>query len=88
MLPCMHKSIFGVECLGCGIQRSLFLIAKGEFAKAFRVYPPIYSLLVFLFFILLHFLDKKRKYNSLLLFFGILTAVMMLFSFLYKQKII
>ncbi|MEM9680456.1 MAG: DUF2752 domain-containing protein, partial [Bacteroidota bacterium] len=31
MLPCMWKETFNVECFGCGIQRSMNLILKGEF---------------------------------------------------------
>lgn len=46
MLPCLNKKLFGFECLGCGLQRSLFLIFKGEFIAAFYMYPAVYFLLV------------------------------------------
>ena len=35
MLPCLNKSIFGKECMGCGIQRSVVQISKGNFIDAF-----------------------------------------------------
>ena len=49
MLPCMSKKLFGVECLGCGTQRALILLLKGEFVEAFKMYPPIYTLVILFF---------------------------------------
>lgn len=34
MIPCVNKAIFGVECLGCGMQRATALLFYGEFAAA------------------------------------------------------
>ncbi len=48
MLPCLNKKLFGVDCLGCGMQRSLLFIAKGEFVDAFKMYPAIYTIYYFL----------------------------------------
>ena len=28
MLPCLNKKLFGFECLGCGLQRSIVLLFK------------------------------------------------------------
>ncbi|MBL4604087.1 MAG: DUF2752 domain-containing protein, partial [Flavobacteriaceae bacterium] len=39
MLPCYSKQLFGVDCLGCGLQRSFILLTKGEFIEAFKMYP-------------------------------------------------
>ncbi|MGB1451125.1 MAG: DUF2752 domain-containing protein, partial [Marinirhabdus sp.] len=39
MLPCLNKQLFGVECLGCGMQRATILVFRGEFAAAFTIYP-------------------------------------------------
>ncbi|MFD2727691.1 DUF2752 domain-containing protein [Hyunsoonleella rubra] len=44
MLPCLNKHLFGVECMGCGLQRSFFLLIKGDFVAAFQMYPAIYAL--------------------------------------------
>ena len=37
MLPCLNKKLFGFDCLGCGMQRSLLFISKGEFIEAFKI---------------------------------------------------
>ena len=46
MLPCMNKSLFGVDCIGCGTQRSLLLLVNGEFTKAFYQFPAVYTTLL------------------------------------------
>ena len=45
LLPCINKKIFGIECLGCGIQRATVLLFRGEFIAAFKIYPAIYTLI-------------------------------------------
>ncbi|WP_148783816.1 DUF2752 domain-containing protein [Aquimarina intermedia] len=50
MFPCLNKKLFGVDCLGCGLQRSLSYLAQGEFAQAFKMYPAVYPLLLLLAF--------------------------------------
>lgn len=54
MLPCLNKQLFGVDCLGCGIQRATALLFKGEFAAAFHMYPAIYTLFLLAGFLALN----------------------------------
>lgn len=84
MIPCISKKLFGIECLGCGSQRALLLIAQGDFTAAFIMYPPIYTMLAFFGFVLLHFTDKKRNYHSILITLALINALVMIFSYIYK----
>lgn len=84
MLPCLSKKLFGVDCFGCGIQRSLVLLMKGEFEAAFYMYPAIYSMILFFLFIGVSLIDKSRSYHKIIVFFGIVTAFIMVFSYFYK----
>ncbi|NCO62946.1 MAG: DUF2752 domain-containing protein [Flavobacteriales bacterium] len=64
MLPCLNKTLFGMECLGCGIQRSVLLIFHGQFLAAFKMYPAIYTLfLLFIFLIFNLFIKFKHDYK-------------------------
>ncbi|WP_274475660.1 DUF2752 domain-containing protein [Mangrovimonas aestuarii] len=54
MLPCLNKKLLGIECLGCGLQRSVVLIFKGELINAFLMYPAIYPILGFIVFLILN----------------------------------
>lgn len=85
MLPCMNKSLFGIECFGCGTQRALLLVFKGEFVQAFYTFPAIYTTILFFIIIGLHFLDKSRDYHKVIIFLAILNAIIMIISYFYKQ---
>lgn len=84
MLPCFTKKFFGIECFGCGIQRSFILLINGDFQGAFYMYPAIYSILMFLFFIIINIFDKKRNYHYIIVTLGIVTAIIMVVSYFYK----
>lgn len=84
LLPCLNKSIFGIDCIGCGTQRSILYILNGEFIKAFYQFPAIYSTL-FLFGLLgLHLIDKKRNYQKIIIVVAIINALIMIISYIYK----
>lgn len=53
MLPCLNKKLLGVDCLGCGFQRAFLLLIKGDFVEAFKMYPAIYTLILFFGFVIL-----------------------------------
>lgn len=85
MIPCMHKKLFGVDCMGCGTQRAGYMVLQGNFVDAFKMFPAIYTTILLFVFIFLHFIDKKRKYHKIIIFLAILNAVIMVFSYIYKQ---
>ncbi|WP_188464897.1 DUF2752 domain-containing protein [Bizionia arctica] len=60
MLPCLNKQLFGVDCLGCGLQRSFLFLITGDFIAAFKMYPAIYSLLLLGIFIIFNFYFKFK----------------------------
>ncbi|HLW62723.1 MAG TPA: DUF2752 domain-containing protein [Flavobacterium sp.] len=85
MLPCMHKKMFGTECLGCGTQRAAYMLLQGDFAGAFKMFPAIYTTVLLFGFLFLHFVDKKRNYNKIIVFLAIINAIIMVFAYIYKQ---
>lgn len=85
MIPCISKTLFGIECLGCGFQRALLLLVQGNYRAAFEMYPAIYSSLILIFFIGLHYIDTKRNYKSVLLTFVTITILFMIGGYYYKH---
>ncbi len=63
MLPCLNKKLFGIECLGCGMQRATALLFEGEFIAAFKTYPAIYTLILLVLFLVFN-LTVKFKFDS------------------------
>ena len=86
MIPCLSKKLFGIECLGCGTQRALFLIFKGQFINAFFMFPAIYTTILFFVILALHFFDKSRNYSKYLKSLAIINATIMIISYAYKMR--
>lgn len=85
MLTCPSKKFLGVECLGCGAQRAIVLVFQGKFSEAFTMYPAVYTVLLFFFILGLSFIDKKRKYSSVLMILIVINLVIMVVSYVYKH---
>ena len=85
MLPCLNKKLFGIECMGCGLQRSISLIFQGKFIDAFYMYPAIYTLILMFFFIFLNIFNKNIKYAyKIIVTLAILNTVIIVSSFIVK----
>ena len=86
MLPCLNKQLFGIDCLGCGIQRATALLFKGEFIAAFKIYPAIYSLLLLAGFLLLNLFVKFRLANIIKIFLIALNILIIVISYALKMN--
>lgn len=85
LLPCLNKEIFGIECYGCGGQRSLLLLLNGQFQAAFQMFPAIYTILLLLFFVLFN-LFYKFKYDFLIkMGLILLNAAILLINYAVKM---
>ncbi len=88
MIPCLNKELFGIECLGCGIQRATALLFKGEFVAAFKMYPAIYSLIFLAFFLLFNLFIKFKFDFYIKVGLIILNIVIMIGSYFIKMGIV
>jgi hypothetical protein len=88
LLPCMFKSFFGIDCIGCGIQRAALLLFEGEFVAAFKMFPAIYSTLLLLLFLGLHLFEKKYTYHNWVIGTAIINALIMIIAYAIKMNLI
>lgn len=85
MLPCLNKELFGVECMGCGMQRSISFLLHGEFVAAFKMYPAIYTLILLFGFIVLTLFKKINFSHKIVVALGILNLVIIVTSYIFKN---
>ncbi|MFT6417454.1 MAG: hypothetical protein ACJARZ_002821 [Dokdonia sp.] len=80
----MNKKYLGFECMGCGLQRSLVLLVRGEFIDAFLMYPAIYPLIGLLGFIITNQFRSIKYANFIIPFLAILTVGTIIVSYIIK----
>ena len=86
MLPCLNKKLFGLDCLGCGFQRSLLHVIKGDFVAAFNVYPAIYTLIIMAIFLILNLKFKFKSGKKIIIIFAIINVLIIITSYFIKMK--
>jgi len=84
MLPCLNKKMFGIECMGCGLQRSISLVLQGELKEAFFMYPAVYSLIVLFGVITFSFFKSFKYSNKIITILAITNGVIIVGNFIFK----
>jgi len=88
MLPCLNKKLFGLDCMGCGMQRSLVLVFKGQFLEAFNMYPAIYTLILLFAFITYNFFKNFKHSNRIILILSVINGLIIVSNFILKTFLI
>lgn len=86
MLPCLNKKIFGVECLGCGIQRATVLLFKGDFSAAFASYPAIFTLFILVAFLVFNLFIKFKHDTKIKIALIIINVLIIIVSYIIKMS--
>lgn len=84
MLPCLWKQTFNIDCMGCGMQRSLSFILKGDFVAAFYMYPAIYTLMAMFTFLLFHLKFQFKNGHRIIFGLFLLNISIIVTSFIIK----
>ena len=85
LLPCPFKYLTGIDCPGCGFQRSVIALIQGDISKSFQLYPPAIPLLLAFAYALADGwfkLDKKKQIVKKTVF--IVAASIVLISYSIK----
>lgn len=84
MLPCFTKQLLGVDCPGCGLQRSLLFLIKGEFIAAFKMYPAIYPMLLLMIFLGINKISTIKHSNTITIILMVSTVGFILTNYILK----
>lgn len=85
MLPCIWKKYLGVECMGCGFQRSMKLLWNGEFVESVALFPAGIPMLLTLLFLVYHLIFRPFHGAKVLTILFIATASIMVTHFILKM---
>lgn len=85
MLPCLNKKMFGIDCPGCGMQRSIVHLTKGEFSEAYQMYPPVFTFIPLIIFIALNYKFKFKYGTKIIITLAIINTVVILVNYYFKM---
>ena len=83
LLSCQWKNM-GIECMGCGFQRSVIYLMKGEFLNAFKTYPAIYTLIGMMIFLGFHLKFNFAKGHKALMWLFLINISIILVNYILK----
>ena len=70
--------------MGCGLQRSMHLLWKGEFLESILLFPAGIPLLLTFLFLIYHLIFKPKHGAKIITVLFIITAIIMIVSFIFK----
>ena len=82
--PCFIKEHFGIDCPGCGLQRSFIELLKGHLLESVRLYPALLPILFMLTFLCLHIVLKFRNGARILKLMYITNISLIFLHYIYK----
>ncbi len=85
MMPCLYKRHSGVDCPGCGMQRSLLELLKGNFIGSFKLYPALIPVLFTLVFTCLHLILNFKNGAAIVKYSFIITIGIVFISYIIKM---
>ena len=84
MLPCMSKQLTGMDCPGCGIQRSISLLLEGHLEDSFLMYPGLFPGMFLFFFLIFDWFADVKHGEQIKLWATMITIGTILTSFIVK----
>lgn len=66
MRPCAFKEQTGIYCAGCGLQRSVIALLKGNILESITLYPALFPIILMFLFLFLHLIFRFRSGATIL----------------------
>lgn len=84
MLTCPSKKWLHLECPGCGLQRSVIALFRGDIGTSLHLYPATIPLLFLVGFTALHIRYDFRHGATVIKYLFIGTAAIVYVFYIYK----
>lgn len=84
MMPCLTKKYLGVDCPGCGLQRSISFLIKGDFASAWDMYPAIFTIIPLVGFFTVSQFIKIKYANKIILSLLFISVILIVSNYITK----
>ena len=84
MLSCPSRKYLHIDCPGCGLQRSIVLLLKGDLQASLQMYPAAIPLMALFLYTGLHIKYGFRHGAAVIKYLMIGVAILMAVFYIYK----
>lgn len=84
MFACPSKKLLYIDCPGCGFQRSLIALIRGDILSCWSFYPPTLFIIPTLLFLILHLCFHLKHGAFILKCLYIVSAIVITANYTYK----
>lgn len=85
---CTFRELFGIDCPGCGLQRSIIELLKGNLLESLYLYPALLPILAMFVYLALHLAFRFRNGALILKIMFIFNISLISVNYLYKLIIL
>ena len=78
---CPFKEYYGIDCLGCGAQRSVILLLKGDFTESFITYPGLIPIIILIILFIIQIASQSKIVFRVLKFWLIFTTLIIVIGY-------
>lgn len=84
LLSCPIKQLSGIDCPGCGLQRSIVSLIKGDLISSFKFYPATIPIMALFLFTLIHLKYDFKNGAFFIKMLYIAVTLIIVISYTYK----
>lgn len=83
-LPCFYKKLIGIDCPGCGMQRSFIHLINGDLVESLKTYPALIPIILTLVFLFLHLIYDFKNGAKILIYSYSFSALLIVINYIMK----
>ena len=84
-IACFYKTTLGIECPGCGIQRALIALLRGDLIESIKLFPALIPTVAMLILLVVHVSYGVINGRKILISMLILNSVIVFISYIFKM---
>ncbi len=88
LFTCLFKAHLGIECPGCGTQRALIALLKGNLAESVHYHAALIPFLATLLALIIQLVVKHEKGGRVVMWLFIFTTCITFIQYIIRQIIL
>jgi len=82
--PCFFQEHFGFACPGCGFQRAVIELLKGNILESIKQYPALIPIIILIIVLLFHLTFRFKYGSQFLIRWFLFTVILIVGNYLIK----